>query len=89
VLAPRSFLPSEELTDEEAEASQGGPESEEILFVFARAAEEGEEAAAEEEQEEEEEQEVRLVLGCAFVIRGVLSTPSSAKQLLLQQCCSG
>jgi hypothetical protein len=63
VLPRCSFLPSDELADQEAEEAQGAPESEEILFVFARAAEEGAEAAAEEEEPEEEEQEVRRLLG--------------------------
>jgi hypothetical protein len=59
---PCSFLPSDDLADQESEEAQGGPESEEILFVFARAAEEGAEEAAEEEEEpEEEEQEVSPV----------------------------
>lgn len=53
-----SFLPSEELSDSEAEEAQGGPESEQILFVFARSGQEAEEEA-EEEEPAEEEQEVR------------------------------
>jgi hypothetical protein len=65
----RSFLPSDDLTDQEAEEAQGGPESEQILFVFARAAEEAEAAAAEAEPaEEEEEQEVCGV--CMAVLQG-------------------
>lgn len=51
------FLPSEELSDSEAEEAQGGPESEQILFVFARSGQEAEEEAEEEEPAEEEQEE--------------------------------
>lgn len=60
------FLPSEDLADQEAEEAQGGPESEEILFVFQRVAEE----AAEEEEEEEPEPEEE--------VRGRAACPASA-----------
>jgi hypothetical protein len=54
------FLPSEDLVDEEAEAAQGGPESDEILFVFQRVVEAEEEEEEEEVVEEEEEEEEQV-----------------------------
>lgn len=48
------FLPSDDLADQEAQEAQGGPESEEILFVFQRVMEEEEEEEEEEEPEPEE-----------------------------------
>eukprot|EP00775_Hariotina_reticulata_P005046 gene5046-5287_t len=59
------FLPSEDLVDEESEEAQGGPESDEILFVFQRvveAEEEEEEEVVEEVEEEEEERPASPVL---------------------------
>lgn len=56
------FLPSEDLADQESEEAQGGPESEEILFVFQRVAEEAQADEDEEEPEPEEERSGSPVL---------------------------
>ncbi len=57
-LVPCRFLPSEDLGDSEQAEAEGGPEEEEILFVFQRVAEQEQEEEVEEAVEEEEEQQV-------------------------------
>lgn len=61
------FLPSEDLTDQEAEEAQGGPEDEEILFVFSRIAEQEAQQEAAEEPEEEEEVRRRGTACCVLL----------------------
>eukprot|EP00878_Enallax_costatus_P039960 GHUV01045908.1.p1 GENE.GHUV01045908.1~~GHUV01045908.1.p1 ORF type:complete len:183 (-),score=52.45 GHUV01045908.1:61-609(-) len=77
------FLPSADLTDQEAEEAQGGPESEEILFVFQRVAEEA--AEEEEEQEPEEERPATPVLNLFGGTRRVESLATQVERQVESQ----